>query len=86
MKFSSRGTPEFWQLYHELPADVRVVARKIYRLWRMDALHPSLHFKKVGGRKWSIRVGIHYRAIGKFDGDGFVWDWIGTHAEYDRLV
>jgi hypothetical protein len=33
-----------------------------------------------------FRVGIHYRAVGKFERDIFVWDWIGTHGEYDRLV
>ncbi len=49
-------------------------------------MHPSLHFKKIGGSKWSVRIGIYYRTIGKFEGDSFVWDWIGTHADYDRLV
>ena len=32
------------------------------------------------------RVGIHYRAIGHFVKDGFLWEWIGTHGEYDRLA
>lgn len=86
MNFPSRGTPEFWELYHGLPASVRTTAQKTYRLWRGDALHPSLHFKKISGGKWSIRVGIHYRAVGKFEGNGFAWGWIGTHAEYDRLA
>lgn len=86
MNFSSRGTPEFWWLYHDLPEVTRAAARKTYRLLSLDALHPSLRFKKIGGCKWSIRIGIHNRAIGGFGDDGFVWDWIGTHAEYDRLA
>jgi hypothetical protein len=34
----------------------------------------------------SVRVGIHYRAVGHFVKDGFLWEWIGTHGEYDRLT
>jgi hypothetical protein len=33
-----------------------------------------------------VRVGIHYRAVGHFVKDGFLWEWIGTHGEYDRLA
>jgi len=84
--FPSRATPEFWKLYRNLPTNIRKLARKNYQLWCEEAFHPSLSFKKIGRKKWSARVGIHYRAVGKFEADGFVWDWIGTHAEYDRLV
>lgn len=51
----------------------------------MEPFHPSLHFKKIGGGKWSIRLGIDYRAIGIFQDGVFVWDWIGSHSEYNRL-
>jgi hypothetical protein len=49
-------------------------------MWQQDAFHPSLHFKKVGGDTWSVRVGIHHRALGRFQSDRLVWMWIGTHA------
>ena len=49
-------------------------------------LHPSLAFKKIGGENWSVRIGEHYRAMGKFVNDGFLWEWIGTHGEYDHLA
>jgi hypothetical protein len=40
--------------------------------------------EKVNGLRES---GLHYRATGRFSTGGiFVWDWIGTHAEYDRLA
>jgi hypothetical protein len=45
----------------------------------------SLHFKKVG-RFWSARVGAHYRAVAVEAPDGLVWFWIGSHADYDRLL
>ena len=86
MIFPSRATPEFWKLYRDLPAEVRSLARKNYQLWREQPFRPSLKFKKIGREKWSVRVGIHYRAVCKFERDIFVWAWIGTHGEYDRLV
>lgn len=84
MTIPSRGTEEFWQLYRALPAEVRSLARKNYQLWMTNAFHPSLHFKPIGRPNWSARVGQHHRAVGKFAQNGFLWEWIGTHAEYDK--
>jgi hypothetical protein len=84
VRLASRGTPEFWRLYHALPAATRSTARKNYRLWQSHAFHPSLHFKPIGGGNWSVRVGNHYRAIGRFLADEFLWEWIGSHADYDK--
>jgi hypothetical protein len=33
-----------------------------------------------------VRVGLGYRALGVRESDTMVWFWIGSHAEYDRLV
>lgn len=84
MRINSQGTPEFWRLYRALPAGVRSVARKNYRLWQGNAFHPSLHFKSIGKPNWSVRIGDDYRAIGRFLGDQFLWEWIGSHADYDK--
>jgi hypothetical protein len=81
---SSRGTSEFWQRYRALPAAARMLAQKNYRLWSANAFHPSLHFKSVGKTDWSVRVGAHYRAVGKFSGNTFLWEWIGSHEEYNK--
>ncbi|MBI3884459.1 MAG: hypothetical protein HY302_01830 [Opitutae bacterium] len=51
-----------------------------YRLWQADAFHPSLHFESTGQPNRSVRVGDHYRAIGRFVGQEFIWQWFGTHA------
>jgi hypothetical protein len=48
-------------------------------------IHLSLQFKKVG-KVWSARVGSHYRAVATPIESGFLWVWIGTHAEYDKLL
>jgi hypothetical protein len=79
------ASPRFWALYHALPADVRELADKNYALLKSDPRHPSLHFKRIG-ELWSVRVGDHYRALGTDVKEGIYWIWIGTHAEYDKLV
>jgi hypothetical protein len=65
--------------------DIRGLADKNFELLKADSLHPSLHFKKVG-KVWSVRVGFHYRAVAMPIEEGFLWVWIGTHAEYDKLL
>jgi hypothetical protein len=80
-----RSTPRFWDCYRSLPAEVQRLVDGCYALLRQDARHLSLHFKKVG-RLWSVRVELHYRAVAVEDDANLVWFWIGTHAEYDRLV
>lgn len=64
---------------------MRLLADKCFELLKANPQHPSLHFKRVG-RFRSVRVGLHYRALGTDVADGVLWFWIGTHAEYDELV
>jgi hypothetical protein len=52
---------------------------------KADHSHPSLQFKKVG-KVWSARIGSHYRAVATSIDGGFLWVWIGTHADYDKLL
>ena len=79
------ASPRFWQHYASLPAEVQLVADKNYALLKQDPLHPSLHFKQVG-RYWTVRVGLSYRALAVETPEGLIWFWIGSHAEYDRLL
>jgi len=79
------ASPQFWARYASLPPRVRDVADKCYVLLKENPQHPSLHFKRVGKHR-TVRVGLHYRAIAAEDGDTLIWFWIGTHAEYDRLI
>jgi hypothetical protein len=79
------ASARFWALYGSLPAEIQATADKNYALLKADSRHPSLHFKKVGPL-WSARVGDRYRVLGRDVEDGILWFWIGTHAEYDKLV
>jgi hypothetical protein len=85
---NSETTPEFWQLYRALPSEVRERARAAYALFEQDLSHPGLRFKRIGLREpmYSARIGLHYRVVGLLDGDTVVWWWIGSHADYDKLI
>ena len=79
------ASPQFWRHYRQLKPEVRALADKNFQLLKADPKHPSLHFKRIG-RLWSVRVGAHYRALGLDRPDGVVWFWIGSHADYDKLL
>jgi hypothetical protein len=75
-----RTTPQFWKRFDALPEEVQKLARKNFELLKQDSRHPSLQFKRLGDHC------LHYRALAVEDGSDFVWVWIGTHAEYDKLT
>lgn len=79
------ASPDFWACYKALSEDVQKLADQAYDHLKQDPRHPSLHFKKVK-RFWSARVGGQYRALAVEAEDGLVWFWIGTHADYDKLI
>lgn len=78
-------SPSFWAAYEALPKSVQELADQNYETLKANPRHPSLHLKKVG-RYWTVRVGLHYRALSVEVDDGLLWFWIGSHAEYDRLI
>ena len=84
-----RATPRFWRCYEALPEEIRRVADRSFDLLKRDPRHPSLHFKRIG-RFRSVRIGLHHRALAveapADSATGLVWFWIGSHADYDRLV
>ena len=83
-----RTLPRFWQLYHQLPKEARELADKNFDLLKSDPHHPSLHFKKIDDieKLWSVRVGLHYRALGREKPDGILWFWIGLHSDYSKII
>jgi len=80
-----KASPEFWRLYEALSPKIRELADRSFELLKADPFHPSLHFKQVGPL-WSARVGRSWRALAVRDGDDFLWFWIGSHSEYDKLI
>jgi hypothetical protein len=84
----SHTTRRFRDTLNALPEDVQRQARSAYRVFVDDPFHPSLHFKQVHPTQpiYSVRISLDYRALGIREGDEIVWFWIGSHADYDRLI
>ena len=80
-----KASAAFWRAYDGLPVQVRRLADKNFALLKGDSAHPSLQFKKIG-RFYSVRVGLRYRALAVESDDGLVWFWIGSHADYEKLI
>lgn len=78
-------SPRFWRCFNELPKIIQESARRSYQQMKRDPHHPSLQFKTVG-QFWSVRIGLHYRALAVERDADLIWFWIGSHAEYDKLV
>ncbi len=85
---NSSTTGRFWRCYSKLPTGAKKQARQAYSLFVSNPYHPGLHFKRIHSTRpiFSVRIGIHYRAVGILDAQEITWFWIGSHAEYDRLV
>lgn len=80
-----RTTHQFWQRRNELPSEVQEQAAKSFALLKSNPKHSSLHFKKVGPFR-SARVGQAHRALAIEDGEDFIWVWIGTYDDYERML
>lgn len=85
---NSHINAEFRKHFRRLPSPIQASARKAYQLWRQNSAHPSLQFKRIHNAEplYSIRVALGWRALGLVDGDTITWFWIGSHADYDRLI
>ena len=84
----SQTTQRFRACYDELPAPVKRRARRAFEVFKRNPFHTSLRFKQIHATRpiFSVRVSLGYRALGIRDGDQIIWFWIGSHADYDRLV
>ena len=84
----SHLTQDFIACFGKLPDHIKRLASKNYKLWQTNPDHPGLRFRRVGRKHpaYSVRVGIGWRALGVKQDDTMVWFWIGSHAEYDRLL
>ncbi|MDZ8258401.1 hypothetical protein [Nostoc sp. ChiQUE01b] len=85
---NSRITAQFPQEFASLPEQVQQQTREAYCLFKQDPSHPSLRFKKVHPELpiYSARISKSYRAVGQLDGDTVIWFWLGSHAEYNKLL
>ncbi len=80
-----KATEKFWERYKNLPGDIQELANKNFELLKNNPRHPSLQFKKIGNL-WSVRIGLTYRALAIEDANDFIWVWIGSHDDYEKLI
>ena len=84
----SRGTPEFWEMYYDLPPAIRLAARAAYARFSKNPAHPGLSLERLrySPRAWSVRVTRDYRAVARrYEGDVWLWVWIGPHKGFDQM-
>ncbi len=81
-------TGRFKETEAKLPEQVKDQAKKAYQLWKQNNQHPSLHYKNVvpGKPIFSVRVALGYRALGVIENDVMIWFWVGSHADYEKLI
>lgn len=84
----SRTTERFRKAFERLPEQVQRQAREAYRLFKQNPHHPSLRFKQIHPTRliYLVRISIEYRALGVREEDEVIWFWIGSHADYDKLI
>ena len=84
----SRVNERFRKAFDGLPEDIQRRAREAYARWEVNPAHPSLQYKKIHASLpiYSVRIALGWRAVGMEQGDMMIWFWIGSHAEYDRLL
>jgi mRNA-degrading endonuclease RelE of RelBE toxin-antitoxin system len=81
-------TQAFRKRYAKLPPYIQHQAKVAYKLFKENPYHPSLHFKCINQDEsfYSVRIGLHYRAVGLRDGNTIYWEFIGSHEEYNHLL
>ena len=80
-----RANPRFWSFYDQLEPEIRQLADKNFKLLLRDPHHPSRRLKRVG-RVGSPRRGQNQPGGAPPPAHAVGWLWIGSHAEYDRLL
>jgi len=85
---ASECSPEFWECFNALPAEVQALAKEKHALWLVDTTAQSLDFKKMKGQKepiWEVYVGRGHRAFCLYEDGIYTWFWIGTKQEALKL-
>ncbi len=85
---TSRTTERFRKAFQQLPEPIQQQARAAYRRFKEDPYHPGLRFRQIHPTQpiYSARISREYRALGVRSADEIIWFWIGSHAEYDKLL
>ena len=82
---------QFKQQFERLPSHIKKIAENKFKLFLNDPNHPSFRARKIKKTKswefphYEYSVTMEYRATCFRDGNTYIWVFIGTHDEFDRL-
>lgn len=84
----SHTTGRFRKAYLDLPKQIQQQAQEAYKQFKADPFYPSLRFKRIHSTKpiYSVRINVDYRAVGIQQENEIIWFWIGSHADYSKLL
>ena len=90
----NRRTREFRELFDRLPASVQELARRAFAAFVDNPAHPGLRHHALRDNSkgshlpgsFSVSISMKYRAVYAGRGNVNLWYWVGTHADYDRLI
>ena len=79
---------QFNKLFAKLPSHIQRQATEDFKIFKTNPYYKSFGFKLVDEQEaiYSVRIGLHYRALGQKEGDTMLWFWIGSHEDYNKLV
>ncbi len=91
---NNRTTRDFRELFANLSAQQRDLVKEAAKAFHNNPNQPGFRLHRlrencVGEHlreSWSVSITMRLRAIFVKDGDGRVWYWVGTHAQYDRFT
>ncbi len=84
----SHTTDQFRKLLAQLPKDIQKQAKEAYLQFEKNPYYPGLRFKRVHSRRpiYAVRISRNYRALGVLQDNKLIWFWIGSHAEYEKIL
>lgn len=84
----SHTSKRFRKAHESLPEKVQKQAKAAYKQFKENPYYPSLDFKRVHSSRpiYSIRISKNYRALGTQENNTIIWFWIGSHADYEKLL
>jgi len=84
----SHTTQQFRKLLAQLPKEIQKQAKEAYLQFEKDPYHPGLRFKRVHSKRsiYAVRISRDYRALGVQQNNEIIWFWIGSHADYDKIL
>jgi len=79
-----------FELLKNDPSHTSLHFKKVGTFWSIRAGMNYRSFFRAGTNGcisfWSIRAGMNYRGLAVEDGSDFIWIWIGTYDEYERMI